>query len=366
MKRIFIVVLVLSFFVGFTTDVFAGCEEAGYLEKTYPLMTKQNSKDARQDTLVLVNPRDFRALQPGAGKQLTDDKAIEFSEKKKNGELKVSNKELCKIMTEHEAPDPKTGKPGKPPKIGKVVIWNNEIWLVDGNHMAHAMDKSARGPMLVQVVENWNAIKTRQEFETKLREHHYLYLRDISRGKTLRFDELPKDVTSQSDEPYRTLADYAQSCAKKNLEYQKKCGAGALSKSPVMFTEFIWGDYLSRSPDIQKIMRDSKYKLPSEWALKQEKNAAEDKAIEAAKAAGTYNPENPKAALKDLKFRTVCDEPVVKLALDYSCNHVMNEKTSEIVGQRGSHPVSITENVSKDPSTDTKADTKTINTEAGI
>lgn len=272
--------LIISFmiWVGVTNiqSGFAGCEEPGYLKKTYPQLSPADAEKAKVKSLVLVSPSDFKAAQPGVGKILTRTKAGELS--------KLTDQAICSLMVEGELD--KNGK-RKAPKVAKAVVRKGQIWLVDGNHMAHSMDQAGKGPIVVEIIENWSDLSD-SDFKQQMIEKRYVYLRDVINKKTIKIDDLPTSVLAQSDEPYRTLAEYAQDCAKKDTAYQSRCGSGAFAKSPIPFTEFIWGDFLSGDERIHAQMTEPDYSLP--------------------------------------EVRN-CKEPLLKLALEAGCGMMMDEST---------------------------------------
>jgi hypothetical protein len=116
-------------------------------------------------------------------------------------------------------------------KIGRVVLGpDREIWLIDGNHMAHALHNSGLSEMLVKIEKNWSDL-SRAEFWKRMKAAAYVRLYDGEGRGPFDPETLPKKVTGQTNDLYRTLA-------------WKLRRLGGYIERRVPFQEFAWADYL--------------------------------------------------------------------------------------------------------------------------
>jgi hypothetical protein len=115
-------------------------------------------------------------------------------------------------------------------KTGEVIIGpRNEIWLLDGHHMASALLRNGERHMLVSVSRDWSRIPT-AEFFHRMVAGRNMWLYDENGQGPLDPDALPRFVLDLRDDPYRTLA----------WRVRK---AGGYRKTQRPFAEFQWAEF---------------------------------------------------------------------------------------------------------------------------
>ncbi len=110
-----------------------------------------------------------------------------------------------------------------------VIAPGGEIYLIDGHHTARALFENDVKEMRAEVVAN-HTDKSQAEFEKAMIQKKWVNLRDEN-GKPISFAELPREIKSLPNDPYRSLAWLLTK-------------SGAFEKTDVPFAEFYWAEYL--------------------------------------------------------------------------------------------------------------------------
>ncbi len=115
--------------------------------------------------------------------------------------------------------------------IPVVLGPRNQTFILDHHHLCLALLKECVQDILVDVVLDLRALKSR-EFWTYLDNRAWCHPYD-EMGKRVDFKSIPSKVASLKDDPYRSLAGDLRR-------------AGGFAKDTTPFSEFIWAEYLRR------------------------------------------------------------------------------------------------------------------------
>lgn len=124
-----------------------------------------------------------------------------------------------------------------------------QLYLVDGHHLALALDRSGFDSIYIEVIADYSQL-TETDFWEKMQKKGYAYLRDEN-GKKKPASALPTEVKGLKNDPYRSLAWMLETL-------------GAYEKIERPFHEFEWAELLR---DEMKIRGDS----PKDWKRAVEK-----------------------------------------------------------------------------------------------
>lgn len=131
--------------------------------------------------------------------------------------------------------------------LAQIVIGpEGEPYLIDGHHLALALQKTQKAEMVeAEVAANWRNM-SREEFWKNMRERHWVYLYDHRGEGPLDPEKLPKKVSEMSDDPYRSLAWLVRK-------------RGGYEKTTASFAEFKWAGFFrtrialaGKSPDFKR------------------------------------------------------------------------------------------------------------------
>ncbi|MBM3114821.1 ParB-like protein [Jeongeupia naejangsanensis] len=136
-------------------------------------------------------------------------------------------------------------------QIPVVLSPDGDFYLTDRHHLASALLKIGQTQATVRVIG-----KIDSDFWPKMVTSHWTWLYD-ARGQAIQPAQLPASLAALGDDPYRSLAGYAQD-------------AGAYDKAKrAYFVEFAWARYFGERMDWRAIDRTT---LPA--ALKQAQQLA--------------------------------------------------------------------------------------------
>jgi hypothetical protein len=132
-------------------------------------------------------------------------------------------------------------------KIAPVVIGpQGRFHLIDRHHQTRAYLEIQGRTIPVKIKQNW-AQESLPNFYRKMTEHHYLYLKDID-GSSIRPEELPYDLRSLRDDPFRSLAGDVEDGG----YFDKK-------KEEAYFIEFTWALFFRQHLRDAHLSTDSGY-----------------------------------------------------------------------------------------------------------
>lgn len=103
---------------------------------------------------------------------------------------------------------------------------DGDFYLTDGHHLASVLVRAGAGKVKARVIGRFTNPST---FWEEMRARQWVYLFD-PKGNPITPADLPKRVADLTDDPYRSLAGYAQS-------------AGYFGKTDTYFMEFHWARY---------------------------------------------------------------------------------------------------------------------------
>ena len=103
---------------------------------------------------------------------------------------------------------------------------NGEFYLTDGHHLVSVLSRVGAQKVTAQIIGRFDNPST---FWDEMRARHWVYLFD-TKGNPITPAALPKRIADMADDPYRTLAGYAED-------------AGYYKKTDAYFMEFEWARY---------------------------------------------------------------------------------------------------------------------------
>lgn len=129
-------------------------------------------------------------------------------------------------------------------KVGSVIVGpGEEFWLVDGHHLARALELDDDKEMLVRLLHDWSNL-SEDEFYAKMTETKKMWLYDENGRVPHDPRELPKKLSGLKNDPYRSL-----------VYIIKKHGGFRDTKLP--FQEFIWANFFRTRIERSKVLRPS-------------------------------------------------------------------------------------------------------------
>lgn len=136
-----------------------------------------------------------------------------------------------------------------------IIGPDNKYWIIDHHHLSYALlhskvPESKKG-LFIKVIFDWSNDNW-SYFEEKMTANLFLYLKD-DKFEAINFNNLPKDIKSLNDNPFRSLAYFARE-------------KGCFKKVNIPFSEFLWGEYFYKQGI--RIKPKNNYKLPLKLALK--------------------------------------------------------------------------------------------------
>lgn len=191
-------------------------------------------------------------------------------------EVNFKIKELKEIMTEE-------GEEGVVEFLkdhrGQVVVGpQNKMWIVDGHHLALALDVLRKRDdrfksinVYLKILHEWNELSPK-EFEKAMKlgnkhgedgDYPLVYLKD-NRGREQSFGKLPKKLSSMKDSPYRSL-----------VWLLKEVNAIEELKE-VPYQEFIVAEYLQKHIKLPSKMTKKAYDQALNQALDLIRDSDED------------------------------------------------------------------------------------------
>lgn len=205
----------------------SACASAGPVDdflKKYTEVTTQNVMRLNlDDPSYRINVWETEATQPGIGGIEVDYKARRFK--------KQYRKSKSKFIAAIED------------KIARIVACGDGIYLIDGNHSDVALARSGLMPFMRVEIKDRVSGLSRAECAEWLERNGYTQLYSISEGRTLRFDELPRNVVNLPDEPYRSLAWTVRK-------------TGGYEKVETDYAEFEWGKFLRTKIPPERLAAD--------------------------------------------------------------------------------------------------------------
>jgi hypothetical protein len=131
-------------------------------------------------------------------------------------------------------------------------------YMVDHHHMSLALIKSGHKSLFVKVIADWSDLST-DIFWEKMKASHYTYLKD-GEGLEITPADLPVEVTSLRDDPYRSLAYYARE-------------GGAFENINTPFVEFAWADFYRKAFTLDDLKKDWNRSVKKAIKLSQKREA---------------------------------------------------------------------------------------------
>lgn len=122
--------------------------------------------------------------------------------------------------------------------IPVVQAPDGAFYLTDGHHLASVLTRIGAKKMTVEIIHRFDNPST---FWDEMQARHWVYLFD-THGNPITPAALPSRLTNLADDPYRTLAGYAED-------------AGFFKKTSAYFMEFQWARYFGSRMDWQPINR---------------------------------------------------------------------------------------------------------------
>lgn len=148
-----------------------------------PILNPKQEKKAVVGTVYRVQLKQLQATQSGVGSIQVDYRVKKIK--------KMNETELQEYVAK---------------KVGRVVIRNGTLYLIDGNHMANAMHRAGQASMLATLVEVFPQISQAQ-FEKEMIAKKYCYLENEGRAGLVELRQtLKKKVVELPDFPTRSLA----------------------------------------------------------------------------------------------------------------------------------------------------------------
>jgi len=132
-------------------------------------------------------------------------------------------------------------------KLAKIVIGpRNQIWLVDGHHLARAFYDLEYKFLLAKVVGNFSNL-TDEDFEELLVKKKWTWLQRWPKGATrpvqLKVSELPKSIGGLRNDPFRSLAWAVKA-------------EGGFKESKEPYQQFYWSDFFREYITEAELNRD--------------------------------------------------------------------------------------------------------------
>lgn len=115
---------------------------------------------------------------------------------------------------------------------------DGEFYLTDGHHLASALVRIGADKITAEIIHRFDNPAT---FWDEMRARHWVYLFD-PRGNPITPAALPARIQDLADDPYRTLAGYAEN-------------AGFFKKTDAYFMEFQWARYFGARMGWQPVDR---------------------------------------------------------------------------------------------------------------
>ncbi|NEX62859.1 ParB-like protein [Noviherbaspirillum galbum] len=112
------------------------------------------------------------------------------------------------------------------------------FYLTDGHHFVSTLLRVKASTVTARVI---GRIGDKANFWRQMQDRHWVYLFDAT-GRPIKPSALPRRMDGLGDDPYRSLAGYAQS-------------AGYFGRSDVYFAEFFWARYFGQHMDWRKVDR---------------------------------------------------------------------------------------------------------------
>lgn len=114
-------------------------------------------------------------------------------------------------------------------KVGEVIIGpKNKVYLIDGHHMAAALDRIGKKRMLVRVKTSLRSLN-KKKFVRRMVNKPWVWLYN-HKGEKVRFVDLPRSIRDLEDDPYRSLAWLVED-------------RGGFDDVKVPFAEFMWARF---------------------------------------------------------------------------------------------------------------------------